>query len=407
MNVKEISESALLGQRWYAGKARRLVGVDAAEVVEIPGDGAALVLADARYEDGAGERYVLLEGAPDWPAVLRAGAVEGTSGRLELRPGEGLEALLPAPGTPVSEPSTDQTNTLLRAGRLLLKLYRRVEPGVHPEVEVLQALCGTEAPVPGYAGALWYVDGAGETAIALLQEYVEGAESGWEAPIERAAAWLRAPSSTSSIVAEHRELGRCAAQLRDGLAAAFGRLPAPPGIGARWHEEALALLATAATLDAAAADPRIAERLGPLCREGRGLELARVHGDLHVAQILRTAEFLRVIDFEGDPTLPLEVRRRHDTPLRDLACLLRSVDHVGQAAARRVPGVDAASQERWIGAAGDGVLEGWGEPVDPALLHALELAKACQELVYANRVLPEWAYAPRAGLGRLLERGPA
>jgi maltokinase len=204
---------------------------------------------------------------------------------------------------------------------------------------------------------------------------------------------------------DYRELGCCAAGLRDALGQALGRVPAPPGTGARWHEEAMTVLAGAAAADAVAGDPRILERLAGL-RSAADSELARVHGDLHVAQILRTPDALRVIDFEGDPTLPLPARRRRDTPLRDLACLLRSVDHVGQAAARRAPGSDAAAKERWIRAASTGVLEGWGEPVDAVLLHALEVAKACQELVYASRVLPEWAYAPRAGLRRLLEQAP-
>jgi predicted trehalose synthase len=127
----------------------------------------------------------------------------------------------------------------------------------------------------------------------------------------------------------------------------------------------------------------------------------RIHGDLHIGQLLRrTGADPLVIDFEGDPTRPLADRRRPDTPLRDLASLLRSVDHCGSAASRRAGG---AAPEEWIAGARAAVLSGYGGPVDARLLAALEVAKECAEFVYAQRVLPEWLYAPRQGLRRLLE----
>jgi maltokinase len=111
------------------------------------------------------------------------------------------------------------------------------------------------------------------------------------------------------------------------------------------------------------------------------------------------------VDLEGDPTAPLAARRRPDTPLRDVAALLRSIDHIGTAAARRAGDADP---ETFIAAAGAAALAAYedrtGSAVDRALLAALELAGECRELVYAHRVVPEWAYAPRAGLRRLLDR---
>jgi maltokinase len=246
-----------------------------------------------------------------------------------------------------------------------------------------------------------------ETAVAVLQEFVHPATSGWEDAIERAVAWLRQPGATDAVDAEHRALGRCAGALRDALAVALRPSAAPAGMRERWHDEALAMSAAAASLDPAAGDPEVAERLGLLRGPDEAVgPLARIHGDLHVAQFLHADAALYVIDLEGDPTRRLESRRSRDTPLRDLASLLQSVDHVGEAAARRVPGTTEAAKERWIRSATDGVLDGWGAPVDAALLHALAVAKECQELVYAARVVPEWAYAPRAGLRRLLRRDP-
>jgi maltokinase len=417
MSVQQITESAFAGERWYAGKARRLRAVRSAGAIQVPGrggggvtgPGAAVVVADVDYEDGGAERYLLLDGEPDWPALLRALPLRGPSGRLELRPGPALSSLLPANGADLQVPSTDQTNTLVVTGDLLIKLYRRLEPGNHPEVELLAALAATDAPVPAYVGSIWHVDphSGAETAVALLQEFVAGATSGWEAPIERAAAWLREPGATDAVEAEHSALGRAAGALRDALIAALGSEGSRTGTRERWYDEALSVLKDAAVLDDAASDPEIPKRLallrGPELPVG---QLSRIHGDLHIAQFLRTDAALYVVDFEGDPTRALDARRSFDTPLRDLASLLRSIDHVGEAAARRVPGTTEAIKQRWISAAAAAVLDGWGGAVDLELLHGLEVAKECQELVYAARVVPEWSYAPRAGLRRLLDRRP-
>ncbi len=136
----------------------------------------------------------------------------------------------------------------------------------------------------------------------------------------------------------------------------------------------------------------------------------RIHGDLHFAQFLRTSSSTTVIDFEGDPTRPLASRRRLDTPLRDLASLLRSIDHIGSAASRRAGWADPGA---WIAAARAQALAGYAEasppaapPLDLPLLHALELARECGEAVYAARVLPEWAYVAPRGLARLLASTP-
>jgi predicted trehalose synthase len=95
--------------------------------------------------------------------------------------------------------------------------------------------------------------------------------------------------------------------------------------------------------------------------------------------------------------------------LRDVAALLRSIDHIGTAAARRVSAPHPhADPDAFIGAARAAALAAYeartGAPVDRRLLGALELAAECRELVYAHRTVPEWAYAPQAGLRRLLRR---
>jgi maltokinase len=390
--------------RWFAGKARTVAGVAVAEEL------GELALADVTYADGGRERYLLLadERTPWAPllAALADGPLAGNAGgRLELRPGPTFGAA-PLPDGPATIPATDQTNTLaVLGGRLLVKAYRRLEPGVHPEVELLAALAGTDAPVPGYGGSLHHVDADGtETAIAVLQEFIPGAEDGWEAPLDRLAATLRGEDGGDPI-APYAAAGAIVARLHAALIVTLGEHAGGAAHLAAWRAEA------EATLDAAAAHDEELAALAPQVREELAAfagvappPLARTHGDLHYAQLLRApGHRVAVIDFEGDPIRPLAARRVSDTPLRDLACLLRSIDHMGSAAARRAGGADPSA---WIEAAMAAAFAAYEDhapvPVDRALLRALEVAKECGEYVYAQRVLPEWLYAPRLGMRRLL-----
>ena len=356
------------------------------------------MFADVTYADGGGERYLLLDEV-DWAALLERlaiGPIEGRDGLLELR-GE-----LPADLAGERTPATDQSNTLVALGELLLiKAYRRLEAGAHPEIEMLAALRGSDAPVPAMLGSLHHVDRAGvDTAVALLEEFVPDMEDGWEAPIERVAAHLRGESEAP--LEEWRVAGEAAARLHLAAAERLGARPATAADVAAPAERASAQLAEAAT-----GDEDLAELL-PLLPAGlRGLDrltgttMQRIHGDLHPAQLLRAADSVLIIDFEGDPTRPLAERGELGSPLYDLACLLRGIDHVGTAASRRAGGGPTADPGRWVAAAREHALGGYG-PVDPELLRALEVCKECSEVLYAQRALPEWLYAPLAGLRSLL-----
>jgi predicted trehalose synthase len=120
------------------------------------------------------------------------------------------------------------------------------------------------------------------------------------------------------------------------------------------------------------------------------------------------------VDFEGDPLRTIEERRALDSPLRDVASMLRSLDHVGRSAGRRAverhggrvasPGLDLTewlrrSRERFLGAYRAG-LRASGAPivVDPTLLRAFELDKECREFIYAATYLPSWLWAPTEGM---------
>jgi maltokinase len=370
MTVKDFQN-----ERWFAGKGRPVVRTVAA------GSVGGLELVDVEYADGPPERYLVVPPDLAWARLLRA-----LPARLELLGRAPLE------GDGERVPSVDQSNTLVVVGeRLLIKAYRNLRAGLHPEVEVLRALEGTGAPVPRYFGEL-RLDGT--TTVALLQQYVAGAVSGWEEPIEAVAAHLR--GAAAAPIEMYALAGAAAAALHRALRDALDTV-VDPRAPARRHAAALALLEM---VDGAQRDD-VKRALAPLATP-TGEPLQRIHGDLHVAQLLFAGDQVLVIDFEGDPTAPLEARRAPDTPLRDLATLLRSIDHVGTAAARRAGGADPSA---WIAAARAAALAAYG-PVDPIVLHALEVAAELRELNYARRVLPEWAYVAHAGLARLLEEQP-
>lgn len=416
MSVKGIDITA----RWFAGKGRAI------SAVEPVGAAAGLGLVAVRYADGATERYLEIPDGFDWGALLRSPfPVVGAGGSLELHAGPALPGLLGLLAGGVDgarEPSTDQSNTLVVLGeRLLVKAYRRLEPGPHPEVELLSALGGRDAPVPPFAGSLHWVpdDGGPDTAIALLQAFVPGLEDGWEAPIERIAAALG--SGPPYPTGEWAAAGAAAARVDAALADAFGLSAGTREDLARWRADAEAALSEAASRDAelAAAAPEIRRRLARF-ETLPPPPLTRIHGDLHIGQILRPRRgsgplsppalkgsdplSVLVIDFEGDPTRPLAERLRPDTPLRDLAGLLRCIAHVAAAGSRRAGHADPVG---WIESARRAALDAYAAEapieVDPELLAALELAKECSEYVYALRVAPEWLYAPRHAMRRLLE----
>jgi maltokinase len=383
MAVKLPTIAELVDARWFAGKGRAISGVEQVGGLAPDGaEGAAVVFVDVRYEDGGAERYALSlrdgrecgAGDPLWTALARLTGAETTRGRSRFL-------------------AEDLSNTVVAIDdRVVLKLFRLLEPGPHPEAEVLEALAGF-AHVPALEGV---VENDG-TTVALVERYVDGRPVGWEELIGRLAAG-------EGAIEEAADLGRVAGALHGRLAAAMGTRPGDAG-------DVAEVQAVAAQVEHDGSDPASAEaelvraidaRLAKLDRL-LGAQLQRVHGDLHVGQVLRTESGLVVLDFEGDPSLPLRERSRERSPLVDLASLLLSLDHAGCAAARRESSLDWRS---WSHDAREACLYGYESeagPVDRELLRALEVVKELRELVYAARWLPEWLYAPRTVLPTLLE----
>jgi predicted trehalose synthase len=374
----------LAAARWFGGKAAAISTIELEDRLEL-GDGAAISIL---LVDGA-HRYVWTEG-PVASAIVVGTVPEHSAWRIR-RTGVTLDA----DGTerPIG---VDQSNTSYVVGeRVVVKLFRRLWPGTHPEIEIVEYLTGRVDSVPAFAGAVeWRGHG-----VALLQEYVPGGRDGWS--------WCGDAVMAGNIGRIGR-IGAISAEFHAALAG-MGETSAGPDVLHAWHEAADAQLAR--VLDVVPAD--VAEELGRgrsrIRAELAALEtpadspaLQRVHGDFHIGQILAAGDRLLVLDFEGEPTRPVADRAAPGTALRDVAAMLRSFDHLGRSVEHeRWPG-HRADIERWIDSARTAFLEAYG-PVDRRLLRALEFEKACYEFVYAAEFEPSWVYAPRAGMRWLLE----
>ena len=413
-----------------------MTGVELVDAAVVPGSGGGLlVIVDVGYRGGGAERYLLparlVEGDLDevepndplWERLVSVltggGALAGLEGSFVTRCSGEIPAVARSDGRQL-EP--DQSNTsILLGGTHVLKCYRRLEGGIHPEPELLEALGAVGSRVaPAWVATLTHRHRDRETALAVLYRFVPGDAVGWEPVVEGYRAALAPDGSAATLLEDAATLGATAAELHRSLATTFGITIGDADAAGR------AELRARSQLDAAfAALPgEVAVELDPFrqpamerLRALAGLEgapLTRLHGDLHLAQFVRAPTGLVAVDFEGEPDRPLAERRMVDSPLRDLACLLLSFDHAAVAAAQRCGFGEATERAfAWSGHAREQAIAGYrrgvaGSPieVDLKLLGALEVEKECRELLYAARMLPEWLYAPRLTFPRLFEPVP-
>lgn len=481
--IAAIDPDELAGRRWSGARGRTFERLELVEAFDLGGAGLLAVVAASG--GGPPMRYLLaLEAVPGDPGALREAGPAATAWRalagavaagatipaiarlpsagegavsapetavaarpmaaLVCRPATALPELVPGGPAAVMELApraldADHSNTGIILGeRLLLKVFRRLEPGLNPDLE-LNAFLSEEAgfaAVPRLAGYVELVSPAGVETVAMVSEFLAEAEDAYETTAERLAGWLLAPGSVTVEYAteEAAELGRLSAGLHATLSAAIGPdltpRPATRDELRAWREAAHGELDAALTAlrgvddelrdEVRLAAPRIAECFSVYEALTTPPMLIRIHADLHLGQILHTPDGFAIIDFEGEPTRSIEQRRRLASPLRDVASMLRSLDHVGRSAGRRAiernggplerAGLDLdawliRSRERFLDAYRTG-LRSVGAPidVDDDLVAAFEVEKECYEFVFAASYLPAWLWAPRDGMRGLLAR---
>jgi maltokinase len=436
-------------QRWFAGKGRAMSTVDTT-VIELSHEPRVeLHLVYVGYGDGGTDIFIVplsrradrderlerallgeLDEDPRFvydamrdrevtPLWLDLFAAEHQHKELRFHLELGAQIPLGIPGDIIS---TEQSNSSLVYGEsAILKLFRRLEPGLNPDVEIHDALHARNnphvAPLLGFLSIEGdQTKGQEDGTIAMLQTFLPAASDGWSLAAASirdlyAEGDLHPDEVGGDFASESYRLGEATASVHADLAAVLptGTLDAAQlgavaaGMSGRL-DSALdvvpELLRYADGLRARFAE--LADRAGPV-------PVQRVHGDYHLGQVLRTYQGWTILDFEGEPARPLLDRRGLDSPLRDIAGMLRSFDY----AARHLlvkgpadPQLDYRANE-WAGRNRQAFCDGYAnvtgsDPSDQAtLLRAFEADKAVYEAVYEARNRPHWLPIPLASVARL------
>ncbi|HEY3551551.1 MAG TPA: phosphotransferase [Gaiellaceae bacterium] len=451
-------------QRWYGSKSRAVSHSEVLDTVTIRQAEPQLTLAlvEMRFDTGAHEIYQLLfsgsgggrifDGlaedagiAREIVSAMRSGqTLQGAQGVAEFQPADDFSALGRELGAARLIASEQSNTSVVFDEALILKVFRRLEPGINPELEILRFL--TEQGfrnIPALGGWYGYSGGPLTATLGLVQEYVAGAVDGWELALGEIA------SAPESFLDRLGRLGEVTANMHTALGA-------DPGDHAFAAEEpsveSLGLLT--ATVDEEIARvflslPEDDDRLGPIL--GRGEEVReqlrllthagssgrviRTHGDYHLGQTLWRAppsafgargfrpgggfaagassrgDWI-ILDFEGEPARTLVERRRKRSPLRDVAGMLRSFAYAATAAELTR---NADIPHDWEERARERFLESYLETVDATLLPpgdaaierllaVFELEKAVYELRYELDNRPDWVGIPVAGIERLMQQ---
>ncbi|MDS4022721.1 MAG: maltose alpha-D-glucosyltransferase [Candidatus Competibacter sp.] len=359
---------------------------------------------------------------------------------------------------PAKRLALDSSNTTIAFGdRLLMKAYRRLQPGINPELEMGRFLTEIAFPnIAPLAGALEYEsEGNDSTTLVLLQGFVANQGDAWSFTLDYLKRFLTDCIEQPNVVREAGEkvhaiyrlfagtLGQRTGELHRALAQttgdpAFDPEPIVATDIAQWSEcirtevettferleqarsqlsESVRSLAEQVLKLRGAASARVApiEALAPQAMK------TRYHGDYHLGQVLVARDDVIIIDFEGEPSRSLAERRAKHSPLRDVVGMLRSFGYAAHAALRQATAdgtgdrsallphlsdweqqTRAAFLEGYVAAVGDSP----SYPSDPeqakALLELFALEKACYELRYELDNRPDWVEIPLGGLYELL-----
>ncbi len=430
----------LARQRWSGANGRPIVGVELRwhEVVCSEDPMLIWTIARASFADGDEQDYQLFVGArpsDPFPDFLDGkereliALVPGPTGAVVydalVDPDLAIEVLhLVAPDLEVAvrRPIVleHSNSSIVFDEAHILKVLRKIEPGPNPDVEITRVLADR-----GYTSVLAPLAELRRDGIdlAVLREFLVGSTEGWElarASVRDLLAGGEAPEDSGADFAPDAErLGMILATMHLAMADAWGE---QPGDAARWASEMRSnltdVIALTGDVHPAALDVAgIADRFDALARIADvGTEI-RVHGDLHLAQLIKTDDGWKVLDFEGEPARRRADRFTTSSPLRDLAGLLRSLHYAAATGLvewsgddKELPGLVAQWEERNR----DALCKGYfateqiarllpaQRTSSDAVLEAFELDKAVYELGYELGHRPDLAEIPLTAIAQLM-----
>ena len=506
--AREVLPAFLANQRWFGAKDRKIASASVAAWAELDLGRDSYLLTEIEVElegSAAAERYflplatsyedqALTHGWPllsfslaqvrrgakvgalydamaghDFPlaafeAIRRGMELQSSDGTIRCWATSALEAVEVPPEVEVKRLSVEQSNSSALIGdHLVFKTYRKLAPGVQPEIEIGRFLTEEAgfANTPPLLGAIERVGTDGtSTALAAAFGFVRNQGDGWVytteylhrtldelrlvAAADHAEPTISAEDPHGFYLAQARVLGQRTAELHRALAtptddAAF----APESISRAdlqsWQRGARRQ-ADAAFKALRQALPKLEEtdrdqvhallarredshgRIEALTARGVAAAKTRIHGDYHLGQVLVAQNDFYILDFEGEPARPLAERRAKSSPLKDVAGMLRSFDYAAWTAVMSLSQLDAGSAaivrtlaDAWRRAVEQAFLAAYrdtiaGCPSHPEsdteagrLLDLFLLEKALYEICYEAANRPHWIRIPLQGVASLLE----
>lgn len=467
-------------RRWYRAKTRNIERLTIQDVIPFPGAAAFILILRIEYAEKDAEKYLL-------GAVLRRNLVAGDNLICKVRDAEGGEGGLysavsdaefrqellsligrnntlegryghfvaqhtaaleqPIPTLESSVSRAEQSNTsIVYADRYILKLFRKLEPGTNPDIEIGSFLTRRGFKnTPAILGQIEYKAKAGEPcAAAILQQFVPNQGDAWSYTLRSLRAFFeRVPAGSENVLGDYADSAALLGKRTAEMHAAFEDENAGPDFiperftnedAQKLHTDLLgqadiafeALRRKQAILTGSAAEfvrevlhreSEVATKFDALREAPITAVRIRHHGDYHLGQVLYTGSDFMIIDFEGEPARPLSERRRKALAMRDVAGMLRSFQYAAYAALFEM--------------APNGALEAWAEfwtdqvsaiysdayfstgrslrciPSSAGerkiLLEAFLLQKALYEVAYELNNRPDWVHIPLRGILGLLK----
>jgi maltokinase len=441
----------LPARRWFAGKDRPITAVrNLVTTTLVAGDPQLLhVLVEVEQDDRT-ECYQLLVGGrahlPEHLGTTLIDTIEGvlcyeatgdadlTWHLLDMISSEAVVGPITFEREPEVElasglrprPITsEQSNTSLVYGnRYILKLFRKLDVGLNPDLRMHRALWQVGCQHIARPLGSIAVDLRGEpTTVGMLQQFLPDAVDGWAmatTSVRDLMADVDEPADQAGgdFASEAHRLGQAVATVHADLQRSLGQQDVDA------DEIERTVRAMRSRLDRVTAMvPELGEYAPALrvafdgIRDAKGpVYMQFIHGDLHLGQVMRTVNGWLLIDFEGEPAAPSEERAMLRSPLRDVAGMLRSFDYAAHQMVLGQP-EDARLSERafeWAqrnrAAFCDGYSEVAGDSVgDPRkhveLLRAFELDKAVYEVAYEHANRPDWSAVPLSSIARIIAGG--